>query len=92
MMNNLRRARNFALSITSLVLSMAAIVGLLMALAAYSNRPVNGAAPPRPIPPTAKKTMRSFGSDEELRAYLKKLAEEQKRDQRARAEAAARIV
>jgi len=87
MMNNLRRARNFALSITSLVLSMAAIVGLLMALAAYSNRPVNGAAPPRPIRPTAKKTMRSFGSDEELRAYLKKLAEEQKRAQRAPAEA-----
>jgi len=85
MMNNLRSARTFALSLTSLVFSTAAIVGLVAALAAYSNRPVNGAAPPPAVPAKAKKTMRSFGSDEELRAYLKKLAEEQKRDQRARA-------
>src|SRR5215831_6474265 len=84
MMNNLRRTGDFALSFTSLVFSTAAIVGLVAALAAYSNRPVNGAAPPA-VPAKAKKTMRSFGSDEELRAYLKKLADEQKRDQRARA-------
>src|SRR5215471_8946285 len=92
MMNNLRSARTFALSLTSLVFSTAAIVGLVAALAAYSNRPVNGAAPPPAVPAKAKKTMRSFASDEELRAYLKKLAEEQKRDQRAgtaEAEAAA---
>jgi hypothetical protein len=87
MMNNLRRARNFALSFTSLVFSMAAIVGLVTALAAYSNRPVSGAAPPPAVPTKAKKTMRSFGSDDELRAYLKKLAEEQKREQKMRAEA-----
>src|SRR5215471_13674200 len=87
MMNNLRSARNFALSFTSLVFSMAAIVGLVTALAAYANRPVKGAPPPPVVPAKANKTMRSFGSDEELRAYLKKLAEEQKREQRARAEA-----
>jgi len=85
-MNNLRRARTFVLSFASLFFSMAAIVGLVTALAAYSNRPVNGAAPP-PAPTKANKTMRSFGSDDELRAYLKKLAEEQRRDQRARGEA-----
>src|SRR5215831_7957524 len=85
MMNNLRRAGDFALSFTSLVLSTAAIVGLVTVLAAYSNRPVSSAAPLPDPPAKAKKTMRSFGSDEELRAYLKKLAEEQKRDQRARA-------
>jgi len=86
-MNNVRRAGSFALSFTSLVCSMAAIVGMVTALGAYANRPVNGAAPPPVAPTKANKTMRSFGSDDELRAYLKKLAEEQRRDQRARAEA-----
>jgi hypothetical protein len=84
-MKNLRRARNFALSFSSLLFSMAAIVGLVTALAAYSNRTVSGAAPPPVASAKAKKIMRSFGSDEELRAYLKKLAEEQKRDQTRRA-------
>jgi hypothetical protein len=87
MMSNFRKAGNFALSFTSLVFSMATIVGLVTGLAAYSNRPVNGAAP-TPVAPTRHgKTMRSFSSDDELRAYLKKLAEEQRREQRGRADA-----
>src|SRR2546430_16581554 len=85
MMNNFRQARNFALSFTSFVLSLAAVVGLVSALAAYGNRRVSGASAP-PISATkAKKTMRSFGSDEELRTYLRKLAEEQRRAQTRRA-------
>src|SRR5215471_3662261 len=89
-MNNLRQARNFALSFTSFVLSAALLVGLIALLAASGKRFVSSAAPP-PMPPAkGKKTMRSFGSDEELKAYLKKLAEEQRRDagRGAKAEAA----
>jgi hypothetical protein len=85
MMTNFRKARNLALSFTSFVLSLAAVIGLISALAAYGNKRVSGASAPS-IPATkAKKTMRSFGSDEELRAYLRKLAEEQKREQVRRA-------
>ena len=85
MMNNFRKAQNFALSFISFVVSLAAVVGLVSALAAYGNKRVSGASAP-PISPTkAKKTMRSFGSDEELRAYLRKLAEEQRRAQTRRA-------
>ena len=84
-MNNFRKARNFALSFTSFVLSLAAVVGLVSALAAYGNKRVRGASAP-PISATkANKTMRSFGSDEELRVYLRKLAEEQRRAQTRRA-------
>src|SRR3954465_13370605 len=82
MMMNFRKARNVALSFTSFFLSLTALVSLIAMLAAYSNQPVSSAyaAPPSPI--KGKKTMRSFGSDEELKAYLKKLAEEQRRGQR----------
>src|SRR4051812_2571036 len=83
MMDSLRRARNFALSFTSLVLSLAGVVALIYALAAFGNTRVTSAASP-PASMKAKKTMRSFGSDEELKAYLKKLAEEQRRSMRAR--------
>ena len=87
-MNNLRKARTFALSFTSFVFSLAAVVVLVSGLAAYSNRHVSSA--PAPLPPAkARKTMRSFGSDEELKAYFKKLAEEHRRDvRRAKSEAA----
>ena len=85
-MNEINRpARNFALSFISFLFSAIAVVALLSALATYGNRSVSGA----PAPPTsgtkAKKTMRSFGSDEELKAYLRKLAEEQRRAQTRRA-------
>jgi hypothetical protein len=84
-MQNLRKARNFALSFTSFVLSLAAIVGLISALAASGHSRAGSAAASPASAPKAKKTMRSFGSDEELRAYLRKLAEEQRRDQVRRA-------
>jgi len=85
-MNEINRpARNFALSFISFLFSAIAVVSLLSALATYGNRSVSGA----PAPPTsgtkAKKTMRSFGSDEELKAYLRKLADEQRRAQTRRA-------
>src|SRR5690242_3341878 len=80
-MNNLRKARNFALSFTSFVFSLAAVLALVSGLAAYSNRRVSSAAA-APGPAKAKKTMRSFGSDEELKTYLRKLAEEQRRNAR----------
>ena len=87
MMDSLRKARNFALSFTSLVLSLAAVVGLISALAASGNTRVISAAAPPASAMKAKKIMRSFGSDDELKAYLKKLAEEQRRSGRARLDA-----
>jgi hypothetical protein len=77
-MNKLRQVRNFALSFTSLVFAAAILIGVIAALAASVKEGV-GTAAPLPEPTKAKKTMRAFGSDEELRAYLKKLAEEQRR-------------
>ena len=84
-MSNLRKARNFALSFTSLVLSLAGVIGLISLLAAYGNTRITSAATPPPAGAKAKKIMRSFSSDEELKAYLRKLAEEQRREQRRRA-------
>ena len=42
MMNNLRNVRNFVLSFASLVFSVAAVVGLISALATGGNRLVSG--------------------------------------------------
>jgi len=91
MMNNLRNARNFVLSLASLVLSLAAVVGLISALATGGNRAVSGASAPRIETRTAKNTMRSFGSEEELKNYFRQLTEEQRRAQarRAKSESAA---
>ena len=86
-MDNLRKARNFALSFTSLVLSLAAVLGLIFALAACANNRVSSAASPPAAAIKGKKNMRSFGTDEELKAYLKKLADEQRRLARGRTEA-----
>src|SRR5215831_19750384 len=81
-MNNLRQARNFALSFTSFVFSAAILVGLIAVLAASGRRLVTSAAPPPSPPAKARKTMRSFASDEELKSYLRKLVEEQRRESR----------
>src|SRR5439155_18516399 len=92
MMNNLRNARNFVLSFASCVFSLVAVIGLISALAASSNRSVSGAAGPGvPLTKTARKTMRSFGSEEELKNYFRQLVEEQRRAQarRAKSDAAA---
>src|ERR1041385_3854676 len=82
-MNNLQKARNFTLAFVSLLFSVVAVIGLVSMLAVYGNRSASGApAPPSASLAKGKKTMRSFGSDEELKAYLKKLAEEQRRESR----------
>src|SRR5947207_1969886 len=89
MMNNLRNARNFVLSFASCVFSLVAVIGLISALAASSNRSVSGAAGPGvPLTKTARKTMRSFGSEEELKNYFRQLVEEQRRAQARRAKSA----
>ncbi|MFN2578261.1 MAG: beta-propeller domain-containing protein [Pyrinomonadaceae bacterium] len=83
-MNNIRNARNFALSFASLVLSLAAVVGLISALAAGGNRLASGAAAsPGELARNGKKTMRSFGSEDELKDYLHQLVEERRRAQRS---------
>src|SRR5690242_11137570 len=78
-MNNLQKARNFALAFGSLLFSVVAVIGLVSMLAVYGNRSASGAPAPSASWAKGQKTMRSFGSDEELKAYLKKLAEEQRR-------------
>lgn len=87
-MNNQRKARNFALTFLSLLFSLSMVVALISAVAIYGNRRVSGAPAPSPSWTKGKKTMRSFGSDDELKAYLKKLAEEQRQTaRRAKSEA-----
>jgi hypothetical protein len=78
-MNNLQKARNFALAFVSLLFSVVAVIGLVSMMAAYGGRTASGAPASSVSWTKGKKTMRSFGSDEELKAYLKKLAEEQRR-------------
>src|SRR6476646_2073600 len=78
-MNNLQKARNFALAFVSLLFSVVAVIGLISMMAAYGGRTASGAPAPLVSWAKGKKTMLSFGSDEELKAYLKKLAEEQRR-------------
>jgi hypothetical protein len=85
-----RPARTFAISFTSFIFSVLAIVSVLSLLAACAGRPVSSApgfsALAGKVP--AKKTMRAFGSEEELRNYFRQLAEERKRAQaRGRREA-----
>jgi hypothetical protein len=54
---------------------------LITALAACAGRPVSSApAPPIPWNKDAKKTMRAFGSEDELKKYFKELAERQKKE------------
>src|SRR6266478_5541856 len=91
----IKSARTFALSATSFIFSAVATVLIITALAACAGRAVSSAA--RPNPPNssaltwnndAKKTMRAFGSEDELKNYFRQLAEERRRAmERARREA-----
>ena len=93
----IKSARTFALSATSFIFSAVAAVLIITALAACAGRAVSSAA--RPNPPNssaltwnndAKKTMRAFGSEDELKNYFRQLAEERRRAmERARREAGA---
>ena len=91
----IRPARTFALSATSFILSAIAAVMVITTLAACAGRSVSSAPKPNTPDPSvlawnkdAKKTMRAFGSEDELKNYFRQLAEERKRAlERARREA-----
>src|SRR5437762_10480717 len=82
MKNFSRPTRMFVLFTKSFVLTAIATISLISLLAACAGRSVSGAgAPASAVPwnPHANKTMRAFGSDEELKAYLRQLAEERRK-------------
>src|SRR5439155_25832077 len=91
----IRPARNFALSAVTFIFSAVGAVLVITAFAAYVSRPVSSAPNSQPPDPSvlawnkdAKKTMRAFGSEDELKNYFRRLAEERKRAlERARREA-----
>src|SRR5437868_145875 len=81
MMKDLRVARTFALSFTSFVFTSLAVIALISVLASCAGRSVSGASTPGlGTPKTGKKTMRAFASEDELKSYFRKLAEERKRE------------
>ena len=82
-----RPARNFALTATSLTFSALVTLFVISLLASWAGRPVSGAPGLMPLKPTGAKTMRAFGSEEELKNYFRQLAEQRKRElARARAD------
>jgi len=91
----IKPAGTFALSATSFIFSAIAAVLVITALAACAGRSVSSAPKPNTPDPSAlawnkdaKKTMRAFGSEDELKNYFRRLAEERKRAlERARREA-----
>ena len=92
MKNSIRNSRNLAISGTSLIFLVIAALTLIGVLAACAGRGVSGAPGPLADPSdiswngNAKKTMSAFGSEEELKTYVRQLAE--KRRQVLRREAA----
>jgi hypothetical protein len=78
-----KTARTFALSATSFIFSAIAAVAVISALAAGTGRPVSSAPASNstsiPWTTSGKKTMRAFGSEDELKNYFRQLAEERKR-------------
>src|SRR6266576_2281148 len=84
----IRPARTLALSATSFIFSAVATVFVMSLLAACVGRPVSSAPGAIPGKGTAAKTMRAFGSEEELKNYFRQLVEQRKRElARARKEA-----
>jgi hypothetical protein len=82
-MNNFARpARTLALSATGLIFSAIATVFVISLLAACAGRSVSSATRPGAVAgkEPAKKTMRAFGSEEELKNYFRQLAEDRKRE------------
>src|SRR2546430_2656700 len=69
------------LTATSFIFSAVAALVVISALAAFAGSPVSGAgAPVNPWNKNAKKTMRAFGSEEELKNYFRQLAEAAKKE------------
>src|SRR5437588_1144326 len=79
-MRNLRAARTFALSFTSFVFTSVAVLALISVLASCAGRSVSGAPTPGLGTPKTGKKMRAFASEDELKNYFRKLAEERKRE------------
>ncbi len=80
-MKNLRAARNFALSFSSFVFTSVAVITLISIMASCAGRSVSGAPTPGlGTPKAGKKAMRAFASEDELKNYFRKLAEERKRE------------
>ena len=75
----IRPARTFALSVSSFIFSAVASLFVISLLAACVGRPVSSAPGLMPPKVTGAKTMRAFGSEEELKHYFRQLAEERKR-------------
>jgi len=75
-------ARAFAPSATRFIFSAIATVAVISVLAACAGRPVSSAPGSNMVAgkDPAKKTMRAFGSEEELKNYFRKLAEDRKRE------------
>ena len=85
-----RPGRTLVLSATSFLFFALTTTAVIALLAACAGRPVRGAGtPPIASATTGKKAMRSFGSEEELKAYLRKLAEERQRGQRRESDSVA---
>ena len=74
---HIRPVRTFAISATSFLFTLAATLLVLTALAACTGTPTNTVAAGH-AKKTDKKTMRAFTSEEELKAYFRKIAEERK--------------
>ena len=80
-----RPVRTLALSATSLIFSTVVTLALISALAACAGRSVSSAPDPNAPEPAlawnkdAKRNMRAFASENELKSYFRKLAEERKR-------------
>jgi hypothetical protein len=76
----IRPARNFALSATSFTFSAVATLFVISLLAACVGRSVSSAPGLTPAKATGAKTMRAFGSEEELKNYFRQLVEERKKE------------
>ncbi|HEV2904940.1 MAG TPA: hypothetical protein VGW32_07835, partial [Pyrinomonadaceae bacterium] len=70
---HIRPVRTFTISATSFLFTLAATLLVLTALAACTGTPSNTVAAGN-AKKTDKKTMRAFASEEELRAYFRKIA------------------
>jgi hypothetical protein len=94
MKDAIQSSRPLGLTSTSFILAATIAVLVISILAACSGPSVSSAGVPRPTAfpwnPSAKKTMRAFTSEEELKRYFRQLAEERKKEYaRARREAGA---
>jgi len=78
--------RTLNLPAKALLLSTLAVAFVISVIATGGGRTVTSAPIAKiPVTPTGRKTMQAFSSEEELKAYFRKLAEDQKRENARRA-------